>query len=248
MPVGLLPFGRLRHRHHLHGRDFVFGAVGGPVRAVGGDHVGTRLGEVEGGVDHSGLHAFGHLGAQHGVAGAALDADPVALVDATLLRVVRMNFEPVFVVPHHIFGTPGLRTHVVLRQDAPGGQDQRELARDLFFGRHILRDDETSLAAHELVNVHGLGADLGCVFVARPLHAAVFVDHRVGDAPEGRCERGNLGHDVARVRIVHGVTERVREFDRDLPVRQAGLGRHDLAHPRDTALGVGEGAVLLQER
>ena len=37
--------------------------------------------------------------AQHGLAGAARDADPVAVADAALLGVVRMDLEPVLVVP-----------------------------------------------------------------------------------------------------------------------------------------------------
>ena len=43
--------------------------------------------------------------------------------------------------------------------------------------------------------------------------------------------------------IAHGLGEQ----ERDLPVAVAVLRRHHLAHALDAALGVGEGAVLLQE-
>ena len=91
----LLPRRGLRHRHHLHRGDLVLGAVGRPVGVVGGDHVGARLREVERGVDHARLHALGDHRAQHGLAGAAVDADPVAVLDAALLGVVRMDLQPV---------------------------------------------------------------------------------------------------------------------------------------------------------
>ena len=50
------------------------------------------------------------------------------------------------------------------------------------------------------------------------------------------------------VRVVHRIAERVRQQLRDLPVGVARLGLHHLAHARDAPLGIGEGAVLLQER
>src|SRR5581483_2117031 len=103
-----LPLGGLGHARHLHGGDFVLGAVGRPVRIVGGDHVRTRAWKVEGSVDHARLHPFGDARAQHGLAGAAADADPVALVDAARLRVVGMDLEPVLVVPHDVGGSPRL--------------------------------------------------------------------------------------------------------------------------------------------
>ena len=57
--VVLLPVGRPVRRRHLHRRHLVFRAVRRPVGIVGGDHVGLRVGVVEGGVDHAGRHAVG---------------------------------------------------------------------------------------------------------------------------------------------------------------------------------------------
>ena len=44
-----------------------------------------------------------------------VDADPVAVVDAAILGVVRMDLETILVVPAHVFGAPRLRADVVLR-------------------------------------------------------------------------------------------------------------------------------------
>ena len=49
-------------------------------------------------------------------------------------------------------------------------------------------------------------------------------------------------------RVVHLVAQRLGEQDRALPVAVAAHRRHHLADAADAALGVGEGAVLLQER
>ena len=65
---------------------------------------------------------------------------------------------------------------------------------------------------------------------------------------ERRCQRGDLVHDLARVVVVHGVAHRRGDLADDLPLVLAVLGLHHRAHPVDPPLGVGEGAVLLQER
>ena len=80
---------------NLDRRDLVFRAVGGPVGMVGGDHVGGGLGKVEGGIHHAGLHALGQRRAQHGLPGARGEIHPVTVGDATLLGVVRMDFQQV---------------------------------------------------------------------------------------------------------------------------------------------------------
>jgi hypothetical protein len=53
-------------------------------------------------------------------------ADPVAVADAALLGVVRVDLQPVLVVPGDVGGAPRLRADVVLAEDAPGGEQQRE--------------------------------------------------------------------------------------------------------------------------
>src|SRR5690606_31731561 len=97
-----LPFRRLADPRRLYRRYLVFRAVGRPVGTVRGDHVGARFREVEGGVDHAGGDAVGDHGAQHGFAGAALHADPVAFGDAAVLGVLRVDFEQVLAMPHDV--------------------------------------------------------------------------------------------------------------------------------------------------
>ncbi len=58
----------------------------------------------------------------------------------------------------------------------------------------------------------------------------------------------DLVHDLGRMRIVHRVAHGVGDRQGDLPVLHAGARRHHLAHRLDAPLGVGEGAVLLEER
>ena len=156
----LLPLGGLAHPGRLHGRDLVLGAIGRPVGVVGGDHIRAGFREVERGVDHARLHALGDARAQHRISGAARDAHPIALGNAALLRIVRMDLHTILVVPAVVLGAPRLRADVVLAQDAARGEDQRVLGIDLLAGRHVLGHQEFALAAHELADVHG-GRALG---------------------------------------------------------------------------------------
>ena len=249
LAVVALPLRGLRHRHHLHRRHLVLGAVGRPVGVVGGDHVGARLGEVEGGVDHARLHALGDRRAQHRLAGAAGDADPVAVADAALLGVVRMDLEPVFVVPLVV----GACAASARRRCTATGCGRWSAAagsvRVTFSSRrHVLGDDEAALAAHEVVDVHDGRAASGGVVVARPLHAAELVELRVAHAGKVGVSAAISSMISRRVRCSSsGSRARSPAADRDLPVGQAGQRRHHLAHARDAALGVGEGAVLLEE-
>ena len=118
----------------------------------------------------------------------------------------------------------------------------------LLVGRHVLGDDELALAAHEAADVHDRRAFRRLV-VARPLHAAQLVELLVADAGEGRRQRGDLVHDLGRMRVVHRIAQRLARA-RCVTSQSAmpAMRRHHLAHALDAALGVGEGAVLLEER
>ena len=157
-----------------------------------------------------------------------------------------MDIQQILLVPHDVVGAAGLRADVVLAQHPAGGQDQREAAGGALAGRHVLGEEELALAAHELVHVHRRRA-LGRGIVARPLDAAQAIELLVADAGEGRRQARDLVHDFGRMPVVHRIAERLRQQHGDLPVLIARLGRHDLAHPRDAPLGVGERAVLLEE-
>src|SRR5258708_35260346 len=119
----LLPLGGLAHTDGLHGGHLVLGAIRGPVGIIRGDHIRPGLGKMKSGVDHAGLNPLGHPGAQHRVAGATLDTHPVSFGNSAVLGILRMDLQTILVMPRIVLRAPGLRTNVVLTQDASGGQD-----------------------------------------------------------------------------------------------------------------------------
>ena len=201
---------------------------------------------MERGVDDTWLHARADLRTQHGFPGTTGDADPVAIDDAPLLGIVWMDLEEILAMPHRVRRTPRLRADVVLAEDAAGGQDQRETRIHLFRGRHIFGEHETTLAAHEFIDMHGRRA-LRRLRIARPLDAAQLVDAGIADSGEGRRQPRDLVHDLGRMRVAHRITERIGQHLGDFPVGVTGHGLHDPAHPRDAPLGIGEGAILFEE-
>ena len=157
-----------------------------------------------------------------------------------------MDFQPVLAVPDRILGAPGLCADIVLAEDASGGQQQRISWSGALVGRDVFGDDELALAADETVDMHHRRA-LGRLLVAGPLHGAEIVKLGVGDAGKGRRQRGDLVHDLRRMIVVDLKTDGLGEADGDFPVGQPVARGHHFADALDAALGVGEGAVLLQE-
>ncbi len=129
LPVVLLPFGNVPCELHLHGRHFVFGTTRGPIGKFRGDHVRAGHGVVERRINDARLHAFGNARGQSDIARAAGERDEVAFLDAAVFRIGWMNLEHVHIVPDVVIRAARLRAHVVLRKDAPGGEDQRETVR-----------------------------------------------------------------------------------------------------------------------
>ena len=201
---------------------------------------------MERGIDHPRRNTVGDRGAQGRLARAAGKADIIAVPHAPVFGVMRVDFQHILVVPDHVFGAPGLRTHIVLRQDAPGGQQQRKARSGLFIGGHVFRADELALAAHEAVHMHDRRA-FGRGVVAGPLDRAAFIQHVIAHIGKSRCQHGDFIHDLAGMGVVpvgaHGIGQHLG----DLPVGIAVLRRHHLAHAVDAALGVGERAVLFQK-
>ncbi len=70
---------------------------------------------MESGVNHPRLDPLSHSGAQHRIARAAGDADPIPFADAAFLRVVRMDFEAILRMPAVVLGTPGLRADIKIK-------------------------------------------------------------------------------------------------------------------------------------
>ena len=159
---------------------------------------------------------------------------------------MRVDVEHVLLVPGHIVGAPGLGADIVLGQDAAGGEDQGEGAVGALRRRHELGDHEAALAAHEAADMHE-GRSLRCLVVARPLHGAQRVELGEGDAGEGRRQLRDLVHDLGGIIVVHRIAHGGREFGHHLPFLLALQRRLDHAHAVDAALGVGEGAILLEE-
>src|SRR5262249_29645088 len=104
LAVILLPFRRLSDTHYLHRGHFVFRAVGGPVRVVGGNNVGARLREVERRVDDTRRDTLRHGRPQYGLTGAADDTYPVVFLDASDLRIVRVYLDAVLAMPRDVGG------------------------------------------------------------------------------------------------------------------------------------------------
>jgi hypothetical protein len=69
-----------------------------------------------------------------------------------------------------------------------------------------------------------IGVPSGAFSLHGPLHRAQLVELLVADAGKARRERGDLVHDLRRVRIVHRVAHGVGEHLGDLPVGIAGFG------------------------
>ena len=132
------------------------------------------------------------------------------------------------------------------RQDAAGGQKQREARSGPLVGRDIFGADELALAAHEAADMHDRRAERR-LLVARPLHRAFAVEKVEGHAGEARRGLGDLVHDFGRMAVGPLQPHLLRKPLRHLPVGKAVLRRHHLADAVDAPLGVGEGSVLFEE-
>ena len=112
-----LPICRAVRRRDLHGRHLVFRAVRRPVGEVGGDDIRLRVRVMEGRVDDARRDPVGNQRPQRRLAGAAGELHPVAVANAALLGVVRMDFQPVLGMPDDVFGAPRLRADIVLAEE-----------------------------------------------------------------------------------------------------------------------------------
>src|SRR5262245_49538313 len=104
---------------------------------------------MEGRIEDARRDAVGERRTRRGLARTTRQANPVALADAALLGVVRMDFQHVLLVPDDIIGAPCLRADIILAEDAARGEQQRETRAGLLVGGDILSTDELALAPHE---------------------------------------------------------------------------------------------------
>ncbi|MNL37893.1 hypothetical protein D3C87_1600700 [compost metagenome] len=70
----------------------------------------------------------------------------------------------------------------------------------------------------------------------------------IADVGESRRQAGDFIHDLRWMLVIHRVAQGIGQGHGAFPVGLAAQRFHDLAHPGDASLGVGEGAVLFQER
>ncbi len=201
---------------------------------------------VEGRIDHARRHTIRNQRSQRRIARAARKLDPVAILDAALFGVMGMDFQTILLVPDDVFRAPCLCADIVLRQDAAGGEQQRETRTGALIRRHIFRADELALAAHEAVHMHDRRT-LWEFFVAGPLHRALLFEVSIGNAGKTWRRCRYFVHDLGGMGVVPRKTHGLRQLLGYLPVGITVLRRHDLAHAVNAALGIGKGAVLFEE-
>ena len=149
-------------------------------------------------------------------------------------------------MPDDILCPPGLCADIIVRQDAPRGQEQRKARASLFVGRHIISHDELALSTHKAVNVHDRRT-VRVRRVDRPLQRTFLIEPIKADARKGRREPRHFIHDLGRVGVGPVQTHRLCEPLGDFPVFQSVERRHHLADRLDAPFGIGEGAIFLKK-
>ena len=80
---------------------------------------------------------------------------------------------------------------------------------------------ELTFTSDEPIHVHDRRA-LRCVIVTRPLHTADVIEQAEGNASKSRCDGGDLVHNLARIVVMHVVTQGGREGAGDFPFGHSG--------------------------
>src|SRR5690606_6652461 len=108
--------------------------------------------------------------------------------------IMRVNLKYIFGMPGDISGAPCLGADIVLAEDPPCREDEREEPVGALRRRYKFGDHEAALAAHEAIDMHDRRSVRGLV-VAGPLDRAHPVELLEGDAGKSRCHLGDLVHD-----------------------------------------------------
>ena len=138
--IALLPVRRPVGRRHLHGRDLVFRTIGRPIGEIGRDHIGLRGRVVEGRVDDARRDAIGDQGAQ------VVSPARLATFTQSPSRTPRCSASCGWIsstsssMPDDVLGAARLRADIVMAEDAPGREQQRETRPGPLVGRHIFGD------------------------------------------------------------------------------------------------------------
>ena len=231
----------------LDRRDLVLRAVSRPIGEVRGHAVYLRFGVMKGGVDHARIDPRRELSAQSGRAESARQLDPLAIPNAARFGILPTDFEPILRVPLLIGRAPCLRAHIVLGQNAPRRQQQREPIARTFCRRHEFGQHEgaAAIGTREALGVQNLGA-LRRTLVAWPLSRADPIQKREAQSLIGGREARDFVKDLTRIAVLRGISHGVHEHHHDFPVLVSGHRLHDLANAIDAAFGARERAVLLQ--
>ena len=150
---------------------------------------------VEGGVDHTRLYSLGNIGAQYGIADATINAHPVAMIDAALFGIMRVNLDHIFAMPSTIIGTSGLSADIVLGQNPTGGQQQWELAVSALLSGHIFCHSKKALTAHKFIDMH-YRRTLRRLAITGPLDATLLLQLGIGHAVKSWGQTGNFIHNL----------------------------------------------------
>ena len=160
---------------------------------------------------------------------------------------MRVDLQAILGMPGGVWRPTRLGADVVLRQYPTGSQDQREAAGGALLAWDVLGEHEASLAADELLDVHG-GRTRGSLVIAWPLHAAQFIQLGKADTGEGGHQAGDFVHDLRSMGVVHRIAQGIGEQLRDFPILITRQRRHYAAYRGDAPFGVGERPAFLQER
>ncbi len=186
--IGLLPAGRAVRRRHLHRRHLVFRAVGRPVGIIGGDRRSPASAD-----DGRSCRRRPARRGRSSCARSVRLAGPAGERAPSRRRRCRGTRASCGWIsstsswmPDDIRRAAGLRADIVLREDAAGGEQQREARTGVLVGRHIFGDHELAPAAHEARRY----ASPACPRARVSLHGhcigAELVEPRIGDARKGR--------------------------------------------------------------
>ena len=202
---------------------------------------------MEGGVENARLDLIGDAGFELDFAARAEEADLVAIADVFEFCVGWIEGENVLGDDFGIAGAAGHGAAVVVLQQAPGGEDEREFRGVGFeFAGFLPREEvEVTEAALEGLLMENLG--VGAISGDGPL-LAIDVEVFPSDAPEEGDDSGNLGEHAVRCVVGLREPETLQHLAHDLTVGLgAGQRFHGGVHTLHAALGIGEGAALLEE-
>ena len=112
-----MPIGFSGDPINLNSCDLIFRTIGCPIRVVGGDDIGAAFGVMKRGINNTRLHPVRQVGCQYSVASATLYLDQIAIDNAAIFGIMRVNFQYIFIMPVDVRGSAGLCADIILRKN-----------------------------------------------------------------------------------------------------------------------------------